>query len=227
MPHSDRSEGKPEKKERKPLSRAAKIVICAAAALLVVLLFCSLPVLKFFSTGYHNYKNYHNFNFDGTCYIYDMSINRFLDDTEMHIHQFWNGKQGEMPKGRFIIEGYVDVDKPNEENTEEGVFYAGVPIYGNYGDRTIWYTLNKYYGEDLDSVDPETDSEGIPPISLLRWDRTEKIASVQITGFGKSLNSKNTLIAIYGAESKDYAYRYIQARLDIFKKSIRWIDPLE
>lgn len=211
---------------KKPLSRGAKIAIGVAAALLIVLFFCSLPVIKFFSSGYHNFKTYHNFNFDGTCYIYDMETGRFLDDTKMHIRLLATEKDGEMPKGNFIIEGYVDADKLNEENTEEGVFYAGIPVYGNYGERTVWYTLNKYHGTDLDSVDPDTDSEGVPPISLLRWDTTEKIASVQITGFGKTLNSKNTLIAVFGAESKDYAYRYIQSKLEIFQKSIRWFDPL-
>ncbi len=54
--------------------------------------------------------------------IYDLQAQDFREDTVLHIHECQR-EQGEVQKGQFVIEGYLD-EEALSQHAEEGSFYG-------------------------------------------------------------------------------------------------------
>jgi hypothetical protein len=92
--------------------------------LIPAVLVCTAGVIAliFFSPGYHSLFGWHRFSIDGTCMIYDLQAQDFREDTALHIHECQR-EQGEVQKGQFVVEGYLD-EEALSQHAEEGTFYG-------------------------------------------------------------------------------------------------------
>ena len=179
--------------------------------LIPAVLVCTAGVIAliFFSPGYHTLFGWHRFSIDGTCMIYDLQAQDFREDTTLHIHECQR-EQGDVRKGQFVIEGYLD-EEALGQHAEEGTFYGHASYYGVYGSDSLNCEVTKY------TTKPKLDSEDVYPWAILNYDRKKNVCVITLyqlveNGEIEGLYEREGLyVAFYGFSSREDALAYFKA----------------
>ena len=181
------------------------LLITAAALVCAIAVFC----LIFTGKGYHSFLSWHNFNLDGSCMIYDVEKQSFLEDSELHIHVFRREKEGEdLTKGQFVIGGLLDQEKLNRE-AGENIFYTQTANYDSLnGQPGLYYKINRYETQGTETQK----TEEIEPKAELRWQPETKTALIKLA-FGEQYDEDVRYIVFYGFSEREAAKKYAEESL--------------
>ena len=171
-----------------------KVLLILIPAVLVCVI--GVTALIFFSPGCHTMFGWHRFNIDGKCMIYDLQAQDFREDTVLHIHECQR-TQGDVRKGQFVIEGYLDTDALNED-AEEGSFYVHASYYGIYGDDSLNCVVEKYTDKLSD----------VYPFAVLKYDREKKVCVITLYQLGENGEREDLYVAFYGFSNREDALAY-------------------
>jgi hypothetical protein len=172
------------------------VLICAFGATLLI----------FFSPGYHTLFGWHRFNIDGPCMVYDLQTQKFREDTTLHIHECQRAV-GEVRKGQFIVEGYLDTDVDVlNQSAEEGTFFTHASYYGAYGSDSLNCIVTKY--TMIQGREPEVASEVVYPCAILNYDRKKNVCKITLYQRGDNGEREDLYIIYYGFSNREDAEGY-------------------
>ena len=179
------------------------------AILIPATLVCAIGVtlLIFFSPGCHTLFGWHRFNIDGTCMVYDVQSQSFLKDTTLHVHECQRAV-GEVRKGQFVVEGYLDADALNK-SAEEGTFFGHASYYGAYGNDSLDCIVTKY--TTIEGREPKVVSEHVYPWAILNYDRKKNVCVVTLYQLKENGERENLYIAYYGFANQEDALAYSES----------------
>ena len=188
------------------MRKQVRVLLFAAAVICAIGGF----VLIFTGKGYHSFFSWQNMNLDGSCMIYDVKNNAFLDDAEMHVHVFRRQKAGEdLTKGQFMIKGLLDQEKLNQE-AGEGVFYTQmVEYYSLNGQSGLYYEIKRHENKLVRSEPTQEITVFFPKADLI-WQPDKKTAIVKLA-YGEQYDEDVRYLVFFGFPDREMAKQYAES----------------